>query len=74
MNDDIDLTVKKGELIMQSVEKQEKQRERVLNQLINYGCYKADDGRHLYELSVPELETMYTEIQKQRINAVLWER
>lgn len=65
----------KGEAVMQSYEQHlETQRERVLHQLINYGCYKAKDGRHLYELSMLELKTMYTEIQKQRINSVLGER
>ncbi|RBW68802.1 Fur-regulated basic protein FbpA [Bacillus taeanensis] len=37
-------------------------KELIINNLIAYGIYKMNDGRHLYEASLNELETAYKNI------------
>jgi hypothetical protein len=34
----------------------------IIEQLIQNGIFKLDDGRQLYELSVPELEQLLSEV------------
>ncbi|MBK0004900.1 MULTISPECIES: Fur-regulated basic protein FbpA [Priestia] len=48
----------------------EQKKDLLMNQIIESGYFKAEDGRHLYELNLSELEQTHHNLQNQKVREV----
>lgn len=61
---------KKGDDNMTSEKAFEQKKDFLMNQIIESGYFKAEDGRHLYELNLSELEQTHHDLQSQKVREV----
>lgn len=63
-------SLKKGDDNMTSEKAFEQKKDLLMNQIIESGYFKAEDGRHLYELNLSELEQTHHNLQNQKVREV----
>lgn len=62
-----DIYLKKGDDNMTSEKAFEQKKDLLMNQIIESGYFKTEDGRHLYELNLSELEQTHQDLQNQKV-------
>ncbi len=62
--------LKKGDDNMTSEKAFEQKKDLLMNQIIESGYFKTEDGRHLYELNLSELEQTHQDLQNQKVREV----
>jgi hypothetical protein len=65
-----DIYLKKGDDNMTSEKAFEQKKDLLMNQIIESGYFKTEDGRHLYELNLSELEQTHQDLQNQKVREV----